>query len=103
MVKYILDMRLNYVNEIDNCGSTPLMDACRSGNTEVVDAIITYGGDMWATNKVGYNCLHVAAEAGATKILQHLVKRYNMPLDTPSAETGLTPLQVAEKVRRSLC
>jgi len=90
------------INDEDQCGTTPLMDAARFGFTTLVKLLIDhFGADLASVNKLGMNCLHIASEAGQTEIIELLVTKYAMDVNRTSSLSGLTPLHWAVKVIQS--
>lgn len=92
------------VDDIDNCGTTSLMDAVRSGSTEIFDLLVQFGADITRRNKAGFNCLHIAAEVGAGNVINHLVQVYNFDVNelTDQGSISMTAIQIAKKVRTYL-
>jgi len=79
------------MNEEDHCGMTPLMDACRFGHVPVIHYLVkAASADLNKFNKSGQNCLHIAAEAGRSSVVQDLVENFRMDVNLPSA----LPLQL---------
>lgn len=100
-VHYIL--RSNFittVDDVDNCGTTSLMDAVRSGSTELFDLLIQFGAKITYRNKAGFNCLHIAAEVGVSNVIFHLVEIYNLDVNALTEQGSMTAIQIAKKVSR---
>ena len=87
------------IQDSDQCGTTPVMDACRFGFNQLVQLLVSeFKADLNQVNKLGMNCLHVASEAGQTETIELLVKTYGMSVHFPASPSGLTPLHWAVKV-----
>ncbi|KAJ6637022.1 Ankyrin repeat domain-containing protein 16 [Pseudolycoriella hygida] len=100
-VNYLL--RSNFttkVDDVDNCGTTPLMDSVRSGSTETFDLLVQFGADVTLLNKVGYNCLHIAAEVGLSNVILHLVRKYNFDVNGLTDQGSMTAIQIAVKEKQ---
>lgn len=99
-VEYMLHNNfITTVDDCDNCGTTPLMDSVRSGSTEIFDLLARFGAEIMRRNKTGFNCLHIAAEVGFAKMIEHLVQNYNFDLNEMTGQGSMTAIQIAEKVR----
>lgn len=102
-VGYILQSNFTTtVDDVDNCGTTALHDAVRSGSTEIFDLLVRFGADILRRNKTGFNCLHMAAEVGATNVINHLVQVYNFDVNALTDQGYVTAIQTAKKVRIDL-
>lgn len=86
------------VDDCDNCGTSPLMDSIRSGSTEIFDLLVKFGADIRRRNKVGFNCLHIAAEVGASKMICHLVQEYNFDLNELTDRGSMSAIRIAQRV-----
>lgn len=89
------------MDDIDNCGTTPLMDAVRNDSTVMFGLLVHYGAKVTQCNKLGYNCLHIAAEAGAADVIIHLMRIYNFDINALTEQGSMTAMQIAKKVRRN--
>ncbi|XP_021967730.1 ankyrin repeat domain-containing protein 16-like isoform X1 [Folsomia candida] len=86
------------INTPDHCGITPLMDACRFGYLHIFNYLLKLGGNLHQINQQGQNCLHVAAEAGQTSLIEELVNNCGMNVDEPAQDDAkMRPLQWAAK------
>lgn len=52
---------------------TPLMRACKEGNLEIVEALLTHGADLAVLNADGCNALWLACYNGSHAIIQRLI------------------------------
>lgn len=66
VVKYLIDKCSANVNLQDSRGDSPLHDAARFGNADVVDSLLAAGADVSLTNKDGMTPLAVAEEYSTT-------------------------------------
>ncbi|CAL8100952.1 unnamed protein product [Orchesella dallaii] len=86
------------LNEEDNCGTTPLMEACRFGFMEIIEyLIVEVGIDPQAVNKNGVGLLHVAAEANQGDVIKVLVNKYQVDINAASEQLLMTPLHWAAR------
>lgn len=102
MVEYLLKNNFATVDDIDNCGTTALMDSVRSGSTEIFDLLIKFGAEVSRRNKAGFDCLHIAAEVGFTNVIVHLVQVYNFDVSALTHHGHMTAVQIAQKVGKSV-
>lgn len=67
------------VDEQDNCGSTPLMDASRSGHTNIMELLINvHQADIYKNDILGRNSLHLAAQANSLEAINYLITTCKM-------------------------
>ena len=59
------------MRDINSC--TPLLRAAESGNNAVVKYLLTEGANIEAVNRLGHNCLHVAASRNHVDVMLTLV------------------------------
>ena len=59
-LRYILDLHPHYVNVADDLGWTPLHEACRTLNLEIVQFLVDRGADIHAKTKAGESVAYVA-------------------------------------------
>ncbi len=93
-LEWLLDRCPFPADEADSCGSTPLMDAVRSGRADCARLLIGREHRPGATDKMGRNCLHVACHAGRLELVDFLVGEHGMELGSASGN-GMTPLHWA--------
>ena len=75
----------------DSCGTTPFMDAIKSGSLETLDHIATsHPGDLTVEDKMGRNGLDIAAYVGNATLITHLVSRHGFLVDRVSQPSGMT-------------
>ncbi|KAF4233510.1 hypothetical protein CNMCM8980_010241 [Aspergillus fumigatiaffinis] len=95
MVEKMLDQYLFDVNAI-YLSNTPLVYAVKHGSTMVVDVLLARRHiNVNFQNKRGECALWWAAYLGHTEILERLLQRDDVEVDTADRENGLTPLSVA--------
>ncbi|KAH2484067.1 hypothetical protein KXV28_003703 [Aspergillus fumigatus] len=95
MVEKMLDQYLFDVNAI-YLSNTPLVYAVIHGSTVVVDVLLARRHiNVNFQNKKGECALWWAAYLGHTDILERLLQRDDIEVDTADQENGLTPLSVA--------
>ena len=73
--------------------NTPLHNAARSGNIEIVKVLLSAGYDPNEVNAEGFTPLHIAAQAGHVEIVALLIetKKKNVNMDNPTTKM-LLPL-----------
>lgn len=81
-------------NAADRQGNTPLFEATRSGDVELVSMLIAAGAQVNARNNAGATPLVLAAQFGLHEIASELVAA-RADLDVRDAE-GRSPLQLAQ-------
>jgi ankyrin repeat protein len=74
--------------------TTALHAACQSGSQEVVEYLIAQGCDPLEADELGFLPHHGAAGCGKLPLLQWLLSRYSIPLDT-AGHCGGTALHFA--------
>lgn len=94
---FLLDHCGYSVDVKDSCGSTPFMDAMRSGHVNVAQLLFEkQKSNVNEVDNVGYQALHQAAQAGHTESVQYLVDIQGVEVDTTTT-SGSTALAVASK------
>jgi len=63
-----------YINEIDNEGSWPLLIAATYGNINAAKVLLEHGADVNRANNHGYTALHEAASMANRKLVLLLLK-----------------------------
>lgn len=85
----------------DSCGSTPFLDAVRSGDLQTIQFFIDRDSAcLKDRNRIGLGCLHVAAEANQADALLHLFSYsldINAKVEVDGMCKGQTPLHFAFK------
>ena len=89
--KYLKQTNLEFMDYI--CDVTPLHLATEEGHLEIVQALITAGANIEATDHQGNTPLHLAVNHGHLKVVQALVNA-GANKDTPN-KLGCTPLHLA--------
>lgn len=76
VIRYLLDIQGNDINKITHDGRTYLFWASASGETSVVELILSKGANINATDEKGYTALLFAANRGKNieNIIQLLIK-----------------------------
>ncbi|KAJ8302399.1 hypothetical protein KUTeg_021386, partial [Tegillarca granosa] len=87
VVEYLLKHCRFDVNVKDSCGSTPVMDALRSGHVKA---------DVLIEDNFGYHCLHQSAQTGCLDSVQYLVEECHVDVNSLSS-LGFSALAVAAK------
>ncbi|KAL6872219.1 hypothetical protein HDV57DRAFT_505984 [Trichoderma longibrachiatum] len=75
-------------------GYTPLDNACRKGDAEMVTALLNLGAMVNVRNVFGFTPLHHAAQVGATAVVEALLAA-GAAIDARLHRTGDTPLLLA--------
>ena len=76
-VKLILQISNDRIDlKTDSCGNLPIMDSVRSGSSlEILDLLVSLNPDsIYQKDTLYRNILHIAAESGHVKVVQHLIK-----------------------------
>jgi len=71
----LLDTRSDSIdiNMFNSEGSTPIQQACMSGQLELVQLMIRYGADPNLSSRDGWSTLHMAAFSGHSEITQYIL------------------------------
>ena len=74
------------LNVRDGCGSTPLMDAVRSGDLKTIKLCWNDNDfdNKATTNSLGMNLLHIASEADQPEVVKYLVNELHFDLNEQS-------------------
>lgn len=83
------------IDEVDNCGETPLHI---SKSVEVAEILISHGADANRRNENGETHLHIAIENNNIKIIEFLISR-KVKINAKDFN-GMTPLHYAVRGRR---
>ena len=59
----------------NECQSTPLHYACKSGDLQIVQYLIEKGANVEAQNSIGNGPLHLASGYGKTNIVKYLISK----------------------------
>jgi hypothetical protein len=65
------------INALTIRRETPLHIACEYGSSKLVQELIEFDCDLFATNVDGYNCLEVAIEANNEEVVRYLIENDN--------------------------
>ena len=83
-----------YTARQDSCGTSPLMDAIKSGNQEVVDLLAqSHPADLPLKDQMDRNALDVAAHCGVD--VQNLVCKWKFNPNQTSDRSGMRPVHWA--------
>ena len=94
VLKYILEHHYyTDINEPDDNGCTPLLNACLWGkNTESIELLLKSGADRQARNNRGTTMLHYAAINDDSSVLKYILEHhYYTDINEPD-DNGCTPL-----------
>ena len=75
-------------------GRYPLHDAARRGDLQRVKALIKAGEDVEATDRVGWQPIHVAADCGAKEVVEYLCM-HGARVSAQVGDTGYQPIHFA--------
>jgi ankyrin repeat protein len=70
----IIKLLLDYINQVDKEGYSPLMYAVQGEQLAVVDLLIMHGANIDQRSTDGYSAIDLAREQGATQITESLLK-----------------------------
>ncbi|XP_075745864.1 E3 ubiquitin-protein ligase MIB2 isoform X4 [Rhipicephalus microplus] len=92
LTNYISDLN---VNTQDEYGDTPLHDAIRKANNDIVDLLVNFRSiDFTVKNKRGFNAFHYAALKGNIHAMERLLSK-KLELVDSKKEDGYTCLHLA--------
>ncbi|CAG9986600.1 unnamed protein product [Clonostachys byssicola] len=81
------------LSDVNASGNTPLHEAASSGNSNLVQALLSQGAALNTTNKTGSTSLHLAASRGYDDIVQFLLEAGAEP--NVMNDDGAMPLYLA--------
>ena len=82
----------------DSCGTTPLMDSFKGNYVNVASLLITkHHARPEARDKLGRQCIHVAAQSGSLLSLRFLVDEMKIDVQNATDLSGMTALHIAAK------
>ncbi|XP_046567525.1 serine/threonine-protein phosphatase 6 regulatory ankyrin repeat subunit C-like [Haliotis rubra] len=90
----LLSRRIFNINCRGNLGRTPLMKAAWTGSKRIFDLIVEKGGQTSLLDDKGMNILHVACAGGKVHIVQHILLKRIVGMNSRRND-GRTPLMVA--------
>ncbi|XP_077487986.1 ankyrin repeat domain-containing protein 16-like [Amblyomma americanum] len=97
-VKLLLTRGSDLPDMVDNCGTTPFMDAAQADQVAVMDCLAElHKVDLTKKDVLGNSSLHLAAQAGALTAIRCLVENYGVDIGSVNA-WGQTPLHVSAKM-----
>jgi len=73
-IESLVTRGMTNVNALTIRRETPLHIACEYGSSKLVEQLIKFDCDLFATNVDGYNCLEVAIEANNEEVVRHLIE-----------------------------
>ncbi|BFI29885.1 hypothetical protein MPTK2_3g06930 [Marchantia polymorpha subsp. ruderalis] len=75
VLKFLVSIPGIDLNAVDKKGNTPLMVASHCGHVKAVDILLEASARMDILNEEGLNCLHAAASAGHTSVVERIVHK----------------------------
>nr|CAD7433893.1 unnamed protein product [Timema monikensis] len=93
LLKHIKDS----VDIPDSCGLSPLLEAVRSGNINLVKHFINAGASLNHVDALGHSSVHLAAQTGSLSMIKFLVQECKQNVNSLSDKTGLYPLHCAAR------
>ena len=81
---------------------TPLLYACRSNDPAIINRLLDSNADINDKGKHGETALHVAAKAGADKVLSYLIEDLKMSVHC-ATDLEITPITVAVSEKHHEC
>ncbi|KAI4504077.1 hypothetical protein M0802_000548 [Mischocyttarus mexicanus] len=88
------------VNARDSSGATPLHEAVKSGNLNLLKCLIRLGADFRAVDKVGQTILHIASLIGNVEILEYILMNNFIDVHE-KAFFDVTPLVAARRSKQT--
>ncbi|PSN51524.1 hypothetical protein C0J52_09932 [Blattella germanica] len=95
IVKMLLKVDPGLHSVLDSCGTLPVHDASRSNNCEIVDLLVNECSCINQCDSMGLNCLHMAAQAGATAMIKFLLRKWKMDVNIVNVINKFTALDYA--------
>lgn len=98
--RYLLENRVQWVNQQDRVGETPLHVACKYGDIHIVRLLLKHGADISICSNALETPLHRAVrKRNNVKVIRLLLKMGCHP--NQQNAYGETPLMIASKFRLS--
>lgn len=88
------------VNARDSSGATPLHEAVKGGNLNILKRLIQLGADFRAVDKVGQTILHIASLIGNVVMLEYILMNNLIDLHE-KAFFDVTPLIAARRSKQT--
>ncbi|XP_046347295.1 ankyrin repeat and KH domain-containing protein mask-like [Haliotis rufescens] len=92
IVEYVLSLEKVDIEQKGNYGRTPVMKAAEMGYREVLDVLVSKGGDTTAVDDKGNNILHVACIGGNVDMVKHVLAEDRI---NSKGQYGRTPVMMA--------
>ncbi|XP_046579350.1 ankyrin repeat domain-containing protein 50-like [Haliotis rubra] len=96
MVKYVLSLNIVDVNSRGHFGRTPLMLAAYIGQKEVLDVVLSKGGDASLVDIHGDTILHLACLGGNLEIVKYVLSQNIVDVNS-RGQYNRTPLMMAAR------
>ena len=96
LCKTLLDKHNFDMQTVDNNGWTAFHCSARSGSYELVSFFMDMGTDILVKDKLGQNCLHIAALCGHFNLCKKLINKHKVDVNTATNE-GWTTLHFSAR------
>ncbi|XP_067669979.1 ankyrin-3-like [Haliotis asinina] len=96
MVECIISLGIVDINSGGQYGGTPLMAAAEGGHRDVLDLLISEGGDVSLVDDYNNNILHVVCIGGNTDIVKYILSKHVVDINS-RGEYGRTPVMIAAR------
>ncbi|XP_046348413.2 serine/threonine-protein phosphatase 6 regulatory ankyrin repeat subunit A-like [Haliotis rufescens] len=96
MVECIVSLDIVDINSGGQYGGTPLMSAAEGGHRDVMDLLISRGGDVSLVDDYNNNILHVVCIGGNTDIVKYVLSEHVVDINS-RGEYGRTPVMIAAR------
>ena len=96
LCKTLLDKHNFDMQTVDNNGWTAFHCSARSGSYELVSFFMDMGTDILVKDKLGQNCLHIAALCGHFNLCKKLINKHKVDVNTTTNE-GWTTLHFSAR------
>ncbi|XP_048244587.1 ankyrin repeat domain-containing protein 50-like [Haliotis rufescens] len=94
IVQYVLSQDIVDINSRGQYGRTPVMFAAEKGHGEVLDILVSQGGDVSRVDGSGNSILHVACIGGSVDMVKHVLSQDIVDING-GGQYGRTPLMSA--------
>ncbi|XP_046546810.1 ankyrin repeat domain-containing protein 50-like [Haliotis rubra] len=96
MVECIISLDIVDINSGGQYGGTPLMAAAEGGHRDVLDLLISKGGDVSLVDDYNNNILHVVCIGGNADIVKYVLSKHVVDINS-RGEYGRTPVMIAAR------
>lgn len=102
LLQFIVKIRPNYINQVDELHWSPLMRCVRDGNIEGVRILISFNAALEPCNDSNHTALHIAAQAYFRDVLLFSIPSSKNIAERLKISEGIYSLLLARSLRPSI-